>query len=113
VNTNNATNLEAIIRRHAQAPAAPATKLLPFSKEDWYDYAGCETKSPQIARTTWGDIVLDGESVGYHRHMQDDLVSFQACFFSKAVARLVAEHLASLDNPSEIEIAKYIKKAGG
>jgi hypothetical protein len=103
-----ATSLEEIIQRNAQPPSA--SKLRPFNGDDWYLFAGVETKTPEIADTGWGNVVLDGLTVGVHRATEEDFVSFQTDFPNAATARMIAEHLAGLDSPSEDEIAKYLER---
>jgi len=35
-----------------------------FTKEDWYTFAGCETKNPKIAEIYGYAVVIDGASIG-------------------------------------------------
>lgn len=107
MSTSNVTGIEEIIQRNARTPEQDTFR--PFGEDDWMLYAGVETQTPEIAETKCGSIVLDGETVGVHRVTEEDFVSFQSRFPTKAVARLVAEHLLSLDNPSEATIAEYLE----
>ena len=47
-------------------------KFLPFIKNDWYGYSGCETKDPLIARGDWNcfefDCIQDGSTFEFHFH---------------------------------------------
>jgi hypothetical protein len=43
------------------------TTFRPFTKTDWYGWAGCESKEPWIGESPSGHtIILDGETVTIH-----------------------------------------------
>jgi len=84
---------------HANAPT-----LRPFTKEDWYGYAGCESEVPEIGSTDAVEVVLDGSSVTAtvsdpNGADQYAILIHAAEFPSPSAARLVA--LAILADPSQ------------
>lgn len=83
---------------------APAPTLRPFTKEDWYGYAGCETMTPEIGTTDDVEVVPDGSSVTatVSDPLSDDqyaILIHASEFPSPAAARLVA--LAILADPAQ------------
>lgn len=47
------------------------TRMRPFTKDDWFGFAGCETKDPMIGSSGEFVIVLDGATVSFY-HCEDD-----------------------------------------
>ena len=48
-----------------------STEFKPFTKSDWYGWAGCETKDPLIGYNGDITIILDGEIIGFHYYHKD------------------------------------------
>jgi hypothetical protein len=90
------TNLADRFCSHSKAPA-----LRPFTKEDWYGYAGCETAQPEIGTTDLAEVVLDGRWVNATVSTEPEEPGFihVAEFPTTEAARVVA--LAVLADPSK------------
>lgn len=73
-------------------------QLRPFTKEDWWGFAGCESDSPEIAYTDAGVFVLDGDMINVNLERLEDEDGdtadiFVGEFADEAEARTVLEFL--------------------
>lgn len=68
----NGGDIRKVVTDPAEALKMLATTAMrPFTKEDWYGFAGCETKDPMIGETGEFIIVLDGTLLNIV-HQDDD-----------------------------------------
>lgn len=110
--------LDEIIDRHSEGPVAklvvPASRLRPLSQEDRWEFAGCNSKTPEIARKLWGSVLLDGtEVVAFIYDQGDDpsVYSFDFTYHQPGVARAIAERVAAIDDATAADLLQFLQKA--
>lgn len=68
----NGGDIRKVVTDPAEALKMLATTAMrPFTKEDWYGFAGCETKDPMIGESGEFVIILDGNTLNII-HDEDD-----------------------------------------
>lgn len=111
------SRLDEIIDRHSDGPIAklvvPASRLRPFANEDQWEFAGCNSANPEIARKAWGTVLLDGTEVVAFVDNADDALEpaifrFDFANARPGVARAIAERVASIDDVTTLALLEFL-----